>query len=660
MARPYQRILVLDFETYFHSKTFTLKNLTTEQYIRADRFKVHGVCVKDYGSAEAAVWYPHEEAIAFFNSVDWEATAVLAHNAQFDAAILSWHYGHAPCFIFDSLSMARALFGMEQGNSLAALAQRFELPDKGKALMNADGLVDLPEEVARELAAYCAHDTFLCEEIFKRMEPGFPKKELRLIDLTLKMYTLPVLELDPVLLADAIREEETRRTSLLQKLSIDEKDLASNSKFAEILRGMGVEPPLKNKKPTVKTPNPEGKTLALAKNDAGFQALLNSDNEDIAALCEARLMVKSTLERTRAQRFIDISHRGPLPVPLNYYGAHTGRWSASRGSGINLQNLKRGSALRRAIMSPEGYTLVVCDLAQIEPRVLSYLADDVQMLDIFRSGDDPYAAFGAQMFGIPNLSKESHPELRQSAKSALLGAGYGLGWASFAGQLLTGFLGAPPIRYDLNFAKQVGVTAEDFTAFTEWDVNLAKLEDIPHTCSKKELLVHALCSKKIIDKYRAASSQVVSFWEMCNGLIKRSLHDGKERTHKCLTFKKGEIVLPSGLSLRYPALTNVTTPEGNSQWVYGQNKIKLYGGKLTENIVQSVARCVMTDGMLRIQTKYPCVLTVHDEVVALVPDEEVKEAEPWVLRQMTIEPAYMQGIPLNAETGAAKRYGDAK
>jgi len=660
MARPYQRILVFDFETYFNSKTFTLKNLTTEQYIRDDKFKVHGVCVKDYGSEDAAVWYPHEEAIAFFNSVDWDTTAVLAHNAQFDVAILSWHYGHNPCFIFDSLSMARALFGMEQGNSLAALAQRFALPDKGKALMNADGLVELPEEVAQELAAYCAHDTFLCEEIFKRMEPGFPKKELRLIDLTLKMYTRPVLELDPVLLADAIREEETRRTSLLQKLNIDEKDLASNPKFAAILRGMGVEPPMKNKKPTVKTPNPEGKTLALAKNDAAFQALLNSDNEDIAALCEARLMVKSTLERTRAQRFIDISHRGTLPVPLNYYGAHTGRWSASRGSGINLQNLKRGSALRRAIMSPAGYTLVVCDLAQIEPRVLSYLADDMQMLDIFRSGDDPYAAFGAQMFGIPNLSKESHPELRQSAKSALLGAGYGLGWASFAGQLLTGFLGAPPIRYDIDFAKQVGVTEDDFNSFIGWDANLAKLQDIPHTCSKKELLVHALCSKKIIDKYRAASSQVVSFWEMCGGLITRSLRDGKEHKHKCLTFKKNEIVLPSGLSLRYPALTSIVTPEGSNQWVYGQNKIKLYGGKLTENIVQSVARCVMTDGMLRIQNKYPCVLTVHDEVVALVPDEEVKEAEPWVLRQMTIEPAYMQGIPLNAETGAAKRYGDAK
>jgi DNA polymerase len=328
MARPYERLLVLDFETYYNSKNFSLSKLTTEQYIRSPDFKVHGVCVKDHGTSGPSAWYSGGEVIDLFNSVDWEVTAVLAHNAQFDVSILSWHYGCKPAFIFDSLSMARALFGTEQGNSLAKLAERFSLPEKGKALLSVDGVRDLTAEQEKELADYCAHDTWLCEQIFDRLRPDFPTKELRLIDLTLKMYTNPVLELDPELLTSAVKEEEQRRTSLLCRLGIAEKDLASNPKFADILSGMGVEPPMKNKRPTVKTPNPVGKTFALAKNDAGFQALLNSENEDISALCEARLMVKSTLERTRAQRFIDISTRGCLPVPLNYYGAHTGRWSA--------------------------------------------------------------------------------------------------------------------------------------------------------------------------------------------------------------------------------------------------------------------------------------------------------------------------------------------
>jgi hypothetical protein len=160
-------------------------------------------------------------------------------------------------------------------------------------------------------------------------------------------------------------------------------------------------------------------TYAFAKTDAMFQAMLNGDNEDVAALCEARLKVKSTTERTRAQRFLDISQRGTLPVPLSYYGAATGRWTASKGSAINMQNLKRGSFLRKAIMAPEGYQLVVGDLSQIEPRVLAWMADYEDMLDIFRAGGDPYAAFGAQMFNIPGMTKDSRTPTYVSRPSPL-------------------------------------------------------------------------------------------------------------------------------------------------------------------------------------------------------------------------------------------------
>ncbi|NCX44732.1 MAG: hypothetical protein EBW74_09900, partial [Betaproteobacteria bacterium] len=99
-------------------------------------------------------------------------------------------------------------------------------------------------------------------------------------------------------LKEALEEERVRREGLLSRLTVTEDDLASNDKFAQVLRLMGVEPPMKKKKPTPVTPNPEGMTYAFAKNDALFQALLNSDNEDIATLCEARLAVKSTLMRT--------------------------------------------------------------------------------------------------------------------------------------------------------------------------------------------------------------------------------------------------------------------------------------------------------------------------------------------------------------------------
>ena len=654
MSRPYNRILVIDFETRWDSKGYTLSKLTTEEYIRDPRFKAFGACIKYLDEDGPATWVRGAELERWFATIDWSETAVLAHNAQFDVSILEWRYDCHPAFIFDTLSMARALRGVEVGNSLAKLAEEFELPPKGRAVHSTDGVEELTWDMEMELADYCKHDVFLCEEIFNRFIQGYPASELRLIDMTLKMYTRPRLVLDKEMLIKAIDEERTAREELLARLGVDDATLSSNPKFADLLASLGCEVPYKQSKTTGK------QTLALAKNDALFQALLNHQRTDIALLCEARLRVKSTTERTRAQRFLDIADRGTLPVPLSYYGAVTGRWTASKGSAINMQNLKRGSFLRNAIMAPDGYVVVAGDLSQIEPRVLAWLSDYDDMMNIFRSGGDPYAQFGERMFNIPGMTKDSHPALRQSAKSALLGCGYGLGWASFASQLMTGFLGAPPVRYDVAFAKKLGVSKEYIEKFVAWDDNVKKLEDIPHTCSTKELLIHAAASKKIIDIYRATAYPVVSFWEMCTSLLSRCLYEGEEIEYKCLTFRKGEIELPNGMKLLYPNLRVEKDEKGRQQFVYGEHATKLYAGKITNNVTQALARIVMTDGMRRVNKRYPIVGTVHDELWTIVPESEADEAKDWVLSQMTMEPSYMPGIPLNADVGYHQRYGMAK
>ena len=662
MSAPYDQIIVLDFESAWGRSPdvrLGFSTQTNEEYVRDPRFKAWGLSWKYLGSDEAAVWVTRKDLPEFFASIDWSRTAVVAQNALFDVSVMSWHYNVKPAFIFDTLSMGRAMRGVEVGNSLAKLAQVFGLPEKGKGLASSENILDkLPAHVEEELADYCCHDTWLCEQIFLRLIKGYPAKELRLIDMTLKMYTNAMLELDREMLIKALSEEGEKREGLLQKLGIEESALASNDKFAQVLTTMGVTPPTKVSKTTGK------EAFAFAKNDALFQAMLNGDREDVALLCEARLRVKSTAERTRAQRFLDISGRGPLPVPLSYYGAATGRWTAAKGSAINMQNLKRGSFLRKAIMAPVGHQLVVGDLSQIEPRVLAWLADYEDLLDIFRSGSDAYAAFGSQMFNIPGLSKESHPDLRQSAKSALLGCGYQLGWASFASQLLVGFLGAPPVRYDKAFAKQLGITPAYIERFVGWEDNVRKLREIPHTCTERELLIHCVASKKIIDIYRETSHPVVSFWDMCGRLLEKSLYGGEEVVYKCVTFRKEEIVLPSGMTLKYPNLRReVDTKTKQSNWVYGEEgtkPVKLYAGKITNNIVQGTARVVMTDGMLRVAKKYPVVGTVHDELLCVVPDDEVEWAKNWVWEQMVKEPSYLPGIPLNSEVGAHRRYGLAK
>jgi hypothetical protein len=662
MSLPFERCIVLDFESAWCSKTYTLRKMTTEEYVRDPRFRAWGVCVKEVGSADKPKWLRDGEIRKWAKTIDWSKTAVLAHNAQFDVTVLSWIYGVHPCFIFDTLSMARAKRGVEAGNSLEKLAEAFELPAKGNALTSTDGILEGPLDplVEQELADYCRHDTWLCEQIFLRLLEDYPKSELRLIDLTLKMYTRPLLELDAEMLEKAIDEERETREGLLQRLGVEEAELASNAQFAELLKQLGVQPPMKKKKPTKKTPHPVGMNFAFAKTDAMFQALVNGDREDVALLCEARLKVKSTTERTRAQRFLDIARRGRLPVPLSYYGALSGRWTASKGSAINMQNLKRGSFLRKAIVAPEGHVVGIVDLSQIEPRVLAWLADYMELLDIFRAGGDPYAAFGAQMFAIPGMTKDTHPTERQSAKSALLGAGYQLGWASFAAQLLPGFLGAPPKRYTREEAKQLGVTRWHIEKFLGWDQNLEKMAEIPHACTDEELLVHCLAAKMIIDKYRAAAWPVTAFWEQCADWIERCLVGGEVHDHKgVLQFRRGEIELVNGMTLKYK---NLHWDKKEQAFIYDGEKgpTKLYAGKVTNNVTQALARIVMTDGMLRIAKRYPIVGSVHDQADFLLPEDEKEEGYKWALGQMTIEPKYMSGIPLAADGGVHRRYGEAK
>lgn len=676
MNGPFKKLLAIDFETRWSSKptdwspeeAYTLSKLTTEAYIRDPRFKAFGLCMHEYGTSLPIQWYSHNELKRIFSTYDWTTTAVLAHNAMFDVGILSMVYDVHPCFIFDSLSMGRALRGVEVGNSLAKLAEAYNLPPKGRAVHSTDGLAEIPPVIEQELAEYCVHDVYLCEQVFARLLKGidpvtgkatmdFPTKELRLIDMTLKMFTEPQMVLDAPLLEEALEEDNTKLANALDKVGAEPSQLGSNDQFAEILERMGVVCPTK--------PSPANKNkqiFAFAKSDALFQAMLNGDNEDVALLCEARLKVKSTQERTRAQRFIDIAARGALPVPLNYYGAATGRYAAT-GS-INLQNLKRGSKLRRAIMAPEDMLICAGDLSQIEPRVLAWLAGYDAMLEIFREGGDPYATFGAQMFNIPGLSKETHPLLRQSAKSALLGAGYQLGWASFAAQLLVGFLGAPPQLYTKADARQLGVTAADVQKFLSYKPHVDKMMEIPHVCTDEELLIHCLAAKAIIEKYRTAADPVVNFWHMLENSIERSLIGGQEFVHKgVLTFRKGEIEMVNGMRLRYPDVQRHKDEKtGRVQYTYdtGKKRSNLYAGKICNNVTQGTARIIMTDGMLRVQKRYPVKGTVHDELLALVPEEGAEEAQVWIKEQMIQVPKWMPGIPLNADVGVNKRYGLAK
>jgi hypothetical protein len=175
--------------------------------------------------------------------------------------------------------------------------------------------------------------------------------------------------------------------------------------------------------------------------------------------------------------------------------------------------------------------------------------------------------------------------------------GYYLGWASFAQQLLTGFLGAPPVRYDRKFAQMLGVTRDDLMGFMEGKPGaqrMARMVEIPHTCTEEELFIHCVCAKRIIDTYRATAAPVTQFWRFLGERLEHSLFGGEVYEYKCVRFEKETIVLPNGMALRYPDLKPEKQDDGSIMWTYaaGAMRKKLHSGVLAENVTSALARVV--------------------------------------------------------------------
>ena len=247
-------IITVDFETYY-SKEVGFSRMTTEEYVRHPEFHVIGVAVKVNGGDTEWASGTHEQLAEYFKGFDWENSLVLAHNTMFDGAILSWHFGIKPKGWLDTLCIARALHGVNAGGSLKKLAQRYNIGEKGTEVMNAIGMkrTDFEEEQLSAYGDYCINDVELTRKLFLIMSSGFPMKELKLIDITLRMFIEPTLQLDKHLLTDHLERVRNEKEALLLASGFeDRKALMSNPKFADALRDLGVEPPMKTSPTTGK------------------------------------------------------------------------------------------------------------------------------------------------------------------------------------------------------------------------------------------------------------------------------------------------------------------------------------------------------------------------------------------------------------------------
>jgi len=607
-------LITIDFETYYDKK-YSLSKITTEEYIRSKEFEVIGVGLKV--NDEETEWFSgtREETKEWLSQFNWDKAVVLAHNMMFDGAILSWYFNIHPYKLADTLCMARAINGAYSSVSLANLSKRYGLGEKGTEVLDALGKrrSDFSPSELERYGGYCRNDVYLTYKLFEKLYSVFPRSELKIIDITLKMFTEPRLQLDVKLLEDHLNSTKIRKAELLKDSNTCKDVLMSNDKFAQLLHKKGVVPP---KKISLRT----GKeTWAFAKTDEEFKELADHENEDIKILVAARLGNKTTLEETRTERFIGIASRGLMPVPLKYYAAHTGRWGGS--DKINLQNLpSRGNdanKLKTAIQSLDGYTIVDADSSQIEARVLAWLSEQDDLVDAFANGEDVYKIMSA---GIYNKSVDEVTKAeRFVGKTTILGCGYGMGAVKFQSQLKT-------------FGTEIS------------------LEESTH----------------IVDVYRRTYSNISNLWKQGHKCLD-SMVDITANTlgkHGVLGFDPQQrgFLLPNKLWQQYTGLRKVYDPDGRPQYEYKTRNsyTKIYGGKLIENICQALARCIIAEQMLKISKRYKVVLTVHDAIACVVPDSDLEKAVEFVRDCMKWRPDWCQDLPLDCEVGFGGNYGEIK
>lgn len=607
-------IITIDFETYY-SKDYGLKKYTTEEYIRDDQFEVIGVAVKDADNNTEWFTGTKEETKAFLDRYDWENSFALGHNMRFDAAILSWVFDIHPKGLFDTMSMGQMLHGLTQSVSLANLSELYGIGQKGTEVLDALGKhrIDFHPNDLAQYGEYCKNDVELTFKLFNLMLPKFPRSELKLIDLTMRMFTEPKLELNKGLLLRHLHEVRTKKEQLLAEAGVDKEDLMSNPKFAELLRQHGVEPPMKISHTTGK------ETYAFAKTDEEFKALLDSPDNNIQILASARIGNKSTIEETRTEQFINISNRGLLPVPLKYCGATVShRWSGV--DGVNLQNLPRTSELRRAITAPKGYKIVAADLSNIELRLAYWFAGSHSKVEQIRNGVDLYKQSAAEITNTPY--DEVDKDLRYIFKVVNLSGIYGVGAAKMHSIL-----------------KQGGVDKE--------------LDAV----------------KRIVYAYRDANPELLRAWSDA-GTMLEAVRDGKNYAMGnggvIKSVPKEGMIKPNMGMLGLPNLRKLRTEDGKESWVYdklmGRSLIPEYihPSKTFQRCIQSLARDIIAEQLVLVAKKYPVVMTVHDELVMLCKDTEVDECVKYVEQCMTTAPSWCSDLPLGCEVGVGDNYGDAK
>ena len=593
--------IYLDFETYYDVQ-LSLTKMSTVQYVNHPDFKVWGVGIKvNEGETE---WYNEEETPEILSQIDWNDCSLICHNTLFDAYILTQYFGHKPAFYYDTASMSRGLYPNMSARLKDCATRQF--PNdvsmrKGDELVNAKGVRDLDPDLDAQIGGYCIQDVDLTYALFKAYLVNYPESELQLIDLTVRMFVEPKLILDRGLLIAYKEDIKVKTAALIEASATTREVLASQVKFKNHLENIGIVVPTKT------SPATGQKIPAFGKNDSAYVQMCQAYPE-YNHIWQGREAVKSRVEETRAERFLEATNPdGTFSVPLRYYAAHTGRFGGS--DKLNLQNLPRGSKLRTAIMAPEGQKLFISDLSNIEARMLAWMAKEHELVEAFATGRDVYCEFASQIYGR-TITKADKLE-RYVGKTAILGLGYGMGHQRFKDTLK---MGSPSV---------------DITVGT---------------------------AMVIVNQYRGMYPNIPKLWSGMKDSLFQMLNP------KSIGLKYGPLQigaraleLPNGMALSYPNLMY-----DNGEFIYKTQRetIRTHGPRVTENVIQALARIVITDQILDIQSmpQVDIVMQIHDEIVAIGSESDSDKTMEQIIGIMRTPPSWCSDLPLDAEGGVSQVY----
>lgn len=638
-----ERVLTLDFETYFDGE-YSLKEMSAIEYVTDSRFETTAVGLKiDNKPAECVCQDDNYDDYRHFLALGWASFTVLCHNSAFDLLILKHHFGIEPPYILDTLALARH-WDSRSKHDLGSLCKRFKLPDKGNtedfsgwtfrdrfyASGRSKARKQRPIFTQEKIAAmqsYCCNDIEQTYKLAKILLPKLsnPATELKLIKHTLDLALKPLLDFDDIKANDLIRDMQIEIDLAVADTGHTKEEISGNKSYERIL----CDALLANGDDTsryFKTTAKGNRKIADSKTDDAGEKLLHHKAEAVRKVATARKAVKSwPLHIGRVTRMQQMAKAwgGKLGVPLNYHGAHTGRWS---GAGkINLQNLpKQGHelivAMRGLLLAPPGHKLVIVDASQIEARVLAWAAGQDDLCDKFRRKDDVYCEFASKVLGfrvvkadkdkcIPAIGKRLRWARDSIGKIGVLGCGYGMG-------------------------------ARKAEGYAQGAIDFGMAE-------------------RIVQTYRREHPRIVEYWYRVErafravakrlppialglGVVIHSLPD----CDVCIT-------LPNKRRLYYHRVK--ITPDSIEVWNDLENHWeRTWGGSLVENIVQAISRDILAKAILVYSDGV--VLHAHDEIVFCVPDSLAEERLMDAIVTMSTAPAWATDCPLAAEGHIAERY----